>query len=243
MEENPVKILLVEDDEDDYFIIEDLLNGAPLRCELDWVDGYEAGLKGVCSGEYDVTLLDYRLGERSGMDLLREALERGCRTPMILLTGQGDYEVDVEAMGSGASDYLVKDQLNEALLERSIRYSIERARTLEALRENEERFRALVQRGSDIITILEADATIRYESPSVERILGYDPEEMVGRNVFEYLHPDDVERARAVLQDSLEKPTLDRQLEVRFRHADGSWRRLEALGSNPLGCRPYGVSS
>jgi PAS domain-containing protein len=102
--------------------------------------------------------------------------------------------VDLEAMEAGAADYLAKRQIETPLLERSIRYAIECKRSEEALKESEERFRPLVQNASDIITVLEADGTIRYQSPATERVLGYRPEELVGKNVFDYGHLDDMPR-------------------------------------------------
>ena len=105
----------------------------------------------------------------------------------------------------------------------------------EALRESEERYRTLVRYGSDIITVLEIDGTIRYESPAAERILGYRPEEMVGDNVFDYVHPGDRDRILdtfckgVAAGESTLLPT-----EFRLRHADGSWRYLEAIGINLL---------
>src|SRR5918995_50439 len=165
-----LSVLLVEDDEDDYVIIRDLLSEME-RFELEWVTDYDDALKAIERKEHDVCLLDYRLGEHSGLELLREALERGHKGPIILLTGQGDREVDLEAMQAGAADYLVKGQIDAPLLERSLRYAF--ARTLRALGESEKRFRSLVQNGSDIITSLDAEGTIQYQSPSFERLLGY----------------------------------------------------------------------
>ncbi|MBW3631338.1 MAG: PAS domain S-box protein, partial [Gemmatimonadetes bacterium] len=109
----------------------------------------------------------------------------------------------------------------------------ERVRAAEMLRRSEEHFRALIERASDIITILEADGTIRYESPSAERVVGYRPDELVGRNVFEFIHPEDHGRAREELAKLLGKaaPVVVR---LRFRHKDGGWRVLEATGSNLL---------
>ena len=107
-------------------------------------------------------------------------------------------------------------------------------RSRQALQESELRFRSLVQNSSDIITILEADGTIRYESPSIERILGYKPEELVGKNAFELVHPDDRPRIMAIFQANLSLPGSITPIEVRFRHNDGSWRTLEATGNNLL---------
>ena len=100
-----VKVLLVEDDEDDYIIARDLLSELPgQRVALQWVKNFDAGLEEMLRNQHDVCLLDYRLGPRNGVELLRTALERGCHSPIILLTGLGQHEVDLEAMAAGAAD-------------------------------------------------------------------------------------------------------------------------------------------
>jgi len=131
-----IRVLLVEDDEDDYFLIADLLSTiGNSRFRLDWVGTYDAAREAISSGEHDVCLLDYRLGEHSGLELLREALERPCKMPFILLTGQGDHDIDMEAMHMGASDFLEKGHIGVRLLERSIRYAISHKRMEEQVRE------------------------------------------------------------------------------------------------------------
>ena len=124
------KVLLVEDDEDDYFLTRSLfaeIKGN--RYKIDWQSTFTAGLEAMTANQHDVCLVDYRLGAQNGIELLREAIDRGCEAPIILLTGQGEKEVDIEAMKAGAADYLVKGRLDPGLLERSIRYSIERKRS------------------------------------------------------------------------------------------------------------------
>jgi signal transduction histidine kinase len=129
MDPSPIKVLLVDDDEDDYVIARDLLlEVESRRYVLDWVATYDAALEAFGRNQHDVYLIDYHLEKRDGLELLREALLLGCSAPLILLTGHGDHEVDIEAMRSGAADYLVKGQFDAALLERSIRYSVERRR-------------------------------------------------------------------------------------------------------------------
>jgi PAS domain S-box-containing protein len=124
-----VKVLLVEDDEDDFVLAQDLFSEMPgQRFALDWAQSFEAGLKSMTLNQHDVCLVDYRLGVRNGVDLLRAAIEGGCQSPIILLTGAGEHEIDVEAMQAGASDYLVKAQLQSNSLERSIRYALQRKR-------------------------------------------------------------------------------------------------------------------
>jgi two-component system, cell cycle sensor histidine kinase and response regulator CckA len=124
-----IKVLLVEDDEDDYLITRDLLSDIPgQKFSLQWAQTFEAGLEAMVANTHDVVLVDYRLGARNGVELLRMALERGCQAPIILLTGSSQIKVDLEAMRAGADDYLVKVQLQAHSLERSIRYAIQRKR-------------------------------------------------------------------------------------------------------------------
>ncbi len=148
-----LRILLIDDDEDDYILTRDLLSetgGGKFR--LEWVASYDAGLDTIGKKEHDVYLLDYRLGNHNGLDLLRRAIGDGCKAPIIFLTGQEDYRVDIEAMQAGAADYLLKGQIGASLLERSIRYSIEHKRAEEALRESEKQLRHL---SSQILTAQE----------------------------------------------------------------------------------------
>ena len=126
MNSEPIKVLLIEDDEDDYILTRELLaevKGG--KYALDWASSYEEGLKVAGLLQHQVCLVDYRLGERSGLQLIRAAREFGLTTPMILLTGQGNHDVDVEAIEAGATDYLVKDETHSSRLDRTIRYAVE----------------------------------------------------------------------------------------------------------------------
>ncbi|CAN5911464.1 hypothetical protein BH23ACT11_BH23ACT11_17080 [soil metagenome] len=105
----------------------------------------------------------------------------------------------------------------------------------EELRASEEQLRAvLLQYASELITILEADGTIRYESLAVEKLLGYRAEEMVGTNIFEYIHPDDKERATREFTEHLENAEDALTVEVRFKSKDGSWHFVEGIANNLL---------
>ena len=121
--------MLVEDDEDDFVITRDLLAEIPgRRYLLDWVKTFDAGVETMCRNQHEVVLVDYHLGAHNGVELLRAALERGCQAPVILLTGAGQHQVDLEAMQAGAADYLVKVHLRADSLERTIRYAVQRKR-------------------------------------------------------------------------------------------------------------------
>lgn len=109
-----------------------------------------------------------------------------------------------------------------------------RKKALEAVAQSEARFRALVQNSSDILTILEQDSTVRFESPSIETMLGYTPEFMRGKNPFDFVHPDDLEAVKIAFAKGQEQPTSAIRCEFRFRAANGEWLHLEAVGSNLL---------
>lgn len=127
-----LRILLVEDDEDDYVVARDLLAEIPdLSVELDWVRTYEEGLGNVRSRSYGLCLLDHNLGSWTGVDFVRELRQVPAAPPSILLTGAASREVDLAAMAAGASDFLEKAGLTSALLDRSIRYAIQKQRAAE----------------------------------------------------------------------------------------------------------------
>ena len=109
MTDRPIRVLLVEDDEDDYIMTRDLLSEIEGKTfALEWAATYEASLEAMSATTYDICLVDYRLGAKSGLDLLQEALRQGDHAPIIMLTGQDDRHVDIKAMQIGAADYLVK---------------------------------------------------------------------------------------------------------------------------------------
>ncbi|WMJ73200.1 hybrid sensor histidine kinase/response regulator [Cytophagaceae bacterium ABcell3] len=130
-----VNILLVDDDEEDFIITRDIVGEIPNRNYLmKWEPSYDKALESIINREHDVYLIDYRLGARTGLELIKEATSKRAYAPLILLTGQGDVEVDVQAMRAGAADYLIKGNLNPHYLERAIRYSLQHAYNLGQIR-------------------------------------------------------------------------------------------------------------
>jgi diguanylate cyclase (GGDEF)-like protein/PAS domain S-box-containing protein len=122
----------------------------------------------------------------------------------------------------------------ERLFTAIIRDVTERKKIEKVLKESEERFRSLVRYTSDIITLLEADGTVRYVSPAVERVTGYSPEERIGTSAFGSVHPDDREQVLNTFADIPKVPGLHPPLEFRVPHKDGSWRYLEHVVNNLL---------
>lgn len=136
MKAQPTKLLLVDDDEDDYLIARGLLSDVKTqKYELKWASSYDEAVAAVPLFQPDVCLVDYHLGARNGVEFLRHLREMGCQAALVMLTGHGDREVDMEAMEAGASDYLAKGKIDSLLLERAIRYAIDRKRNELALAE------------------------------------------------------------------------------------------------------------
>ena len=109
-----------------------------------------------------------------------------------------------------------------------------RKREEEVVRNNERHFRALIEHSSDVVTIISREGVIKYESPSVSRVLGYQPEELIGKNFSSVVHADDLTMVSRAFSEIIGKPGLTMGIEVRFRHSDGSWRVLEVVGRNML---------
>jgi PAS domain S-box-containing protein len=113
--------------------------------------------------------------------------------------------------------------------------AIDRGRTEDALRRSEEHFRSLIENGSDIVTIVGENGVFRYASPSVERVLGYAPRDLLERSAFDYVHPDDIPRVGEALARAIQQPATPQTAQFRFRAQDGSWRMLEAVGQARVG--------
>jgi PAS domain S-box-containing protein len=183
---------------------------------------------------YDVLLLDYHLSGMNGLELLKELLQvRRVNLSVVMVTGQGDEEIALQAIRLGAMDYIVKNPGYLYKLPVVIENAYNRAqlaREQNVLRKREEYFRSLIENASDIIAVTTTEGIVQYESPSVEKVLGYKPEDLIGTNGFQYVHPDDLSViSNAALE--LEKNTLEQgpTVEVRVQHLDGSWRNFEMV--------------
>jgi len=121
----PIRVLLVEDDEEDFTLIRDLLREDPSdQFEVDWASSYDGAVAQSRGQAYDAFLVDYRLGRRSGLDLLCGALQRGQLGPVIIVTGHDMHEIDVEARKLGAAGYLVKSELSSTNLSRTLHHAV-----------------------------------------------------------------------------------------------------------------------
>lgn len=232
MLDEATKVLLIEDDTEDYVLIRNLLReSGSVRFDLTRAEGFEQALDAVRQNDYDVCLIDYRLGDKNGIELIQEMDLRGGRVPAILLAGQYDPDVDDRATQAGAVDYLVKGQISRPLLERSIRSAVERANALKALRESENKYRTIVETAREGIWIVDADAKTTYVNQSLTEMLGYTEQELLGRYAFDIVDAG----CRREAEENFEQRRLGvaGKHEYCLRRKDGSlmWA---IISTNPL---------
>src|ERR1700681_3138927 len=224
-----ISALLVEDNPGDARLFLELVRetGAE-HLKLEHVDRLDAALARLSNDTFDVILLDLSLPDEQGLATLTRTHAHAPNVPIVVLTGLDDEALAVKAVRAGAQDYLVKGRVDGDLLIRSMRYATERARAVEALERREEHYRSLIENSLDLVSILNFDGTIRYASPSHERVLGYPSEDLIGQNAFSFVHPDDL----AAVREAFARGDAAAAVHCRFSHKDGSWRVLESFGRN-----------
>lgn len=232
MESDPLKVLIVEDDEDDYLITRGMLVDLPRRFDVDWCQDFDQALGAIQERRHDVYLIDYRLGERTGLELVCAGFASRPLAPVLILTGHSDYEIDLEATAVGVTDYLVKQELTPAVLERSIRYAVSHASAMHKLSQSQERYALVARAASDGIWDWDLVSGRIYLSPRWHAILGRSDEfeDDDPASWFELVHEDDLVRLRAAIDAHLDGRTSQLELEHRMRHADGSWRWVLTKG-------------
>ena len=177
-----IRVAVIDDDEDDYFIIADYIKDIEgSNFVIDWCNDYDKAILNIKERKYDVYFVDYRLGQHTGLELLQEVNSHELGDPIVLLTGKGNKDIDIKAMESGATDYLVKSELTTEKLERCIRYSLDRSAYLKELTTRENKYRNLFENSRDAIFIADQQlvflevnhaATLLFSSPSPDLLKG-----------------------------------------------------------------------
>ncbi len=199
------------------------------------------------SEDFRIIITDWMMPNVDGLELCRRirslASLKYCY--VIMVAGKDRREDRLEAMAAGADDFLSKPfdpqelAARIAVAERVLEIqqelaakNVELQNLAKTISEREARFRALIEHGSDMISIVTDDGAILYLSPSVTRVLGYSIDELVHQNSFSIIHPEDVDRVKIVFAHLHDSPGLSVSLETRTRHKDGSWRYIESTFVN-----------
>lgn len=214
MKYSPVRILVVDDDEDDFMILREFIH----KIEghdfiIDWCNIYQEAAEKICEGKYHLYFVDYRLGAKTGLELIGEAIGNNCEEPFILLTGNGNLTLDRKAMETGAIDYLVKGELSPEKLERCIRYSLDRASSLKALRSSERKFRNIFERSKDLVFIADDRLHFTEVNDASLPLLGYEKDELLSKSLIGLLAN---ENEQAAMVDQLHESgeVSDKEVEI-----------------------------
>ena len=196
-----VRILIIDDDQDDFLIISDYLRSIdPHRFEINWCYQYQEAVQEIARQAHNVYFVDYRLGAKTGLDLLRDAEALKCEEPIILLTGYGNPQVDKEAMRIGATDYLVKSELTSEKLERCIRYSLERSAAIKALRANEEKYRNIFERSKDAVFVTDTELRFKDVNLATQQLLEIDSQTLLEKSLYDLIEDEAI---RAKIREGL----------------------------------------
>ncbi|MGH9317627.1 MAG: response regulator [Thermoanaerobaculia bacterium] len=229
----PIRILHLEDRRADALLVRSVLEAEGADYEIVSVDMREAFIAALETGAFDVILSDYAVPSFDGISALRIAHESSPDVPFIFVSGTMGEELAIETLKSGATDYVLKERLSRllpsvrrALAEASERR--ERRKADQGLRQSEEKYRSIVETTNDWIWESDAEGRLTYCNPAVEPMVGYRPEELLGRKGEDFLHPDDLKEIGPVVERAVAEKSGWKGWVLRWRHKDGSYRSVES---------------
>lgn len=228
MAERKINILLVDDDQVDRKAVARLISEQVLPYNLETASSVEEGLRKLKETVYDIILLDYQLGDGTGL----EVLSHTGSTPVIFVTGSGDEDIAVNAMRHGARDYLVKDPERNYLtvLPLTIENVLKSKHAEEALRESEEKFRSSFENAAMGMALLGLEGKFLRVNGFLCSMFGYTEEELLRKNFMDITDPDDLQNDLDNTQRVLEGDIDTFQIEKRYIHKQGQtiWGLLNA---------------
>lgn len=216
----PLHVLIVEDDRMDCLLLERLLARSALgTCQVQKADRLAAALERLQGQVFDVILLDLGLPDSQGMDSVVQLQAQTSQTPIIVLSGLDDADVATQAVQIGVQDYLIKGQVDASLLERAIRYALERKKAERQLQAAEWRYRTIFENSAVAIMMADEQQRLVSWNQFTEQLLGCCPEQLRGRKVESLYPPQEWERIREV---SLRRKGMEHHLETRMIRGDGT---------------------
>jgi len=234
-----LRILHLEDEPDFSRLVGDLLSRDGVDAEIVLVATKPDFVAALAREKFELILADYSLPDCTGIEALGVALDKAPQTPFLLVSGTIGERVAIDSLQAGATDYVLKqwpDRLVPAVrraLREAEQNTLRQQAEMELIR-REKYFRALTHNSLDVLSILSREGVFQYNSPSLKRVLGYEPQELYGKSVFAFVHPDDLPQVTQVFQQGLRRRELTAAQEFRVRHQDGRWIYLESVGQNRL---------
>lgn len=234
---NLTRILIIDDDEDDFFITREYIKKiADKKFTIDWCYKYKDAINHIKNDAYHLYFIDYYLGARTGLQLIREAIALQCEEPMVLLTGKGNQFIDNEAMQAGAMDYLVKSELTVEKVERCIRYSLERAASVKALRANERKYRSIFERSKDGVFLANTDLMLLDFNDATSTLLQYSKDQLSNISLYNLL--DEKENNFIKNRIAFSGAVHDREIELQSKEGEKKFCILSlSVETDPNGGR------
>ena len=236
----PARVLYVDDDSSFAEMLSTVLERKYDDIDVETAPGAEAGLEAVRDTPIDCIVSDYSMPGTNGLEFLRAVREEYEDLPFLLLTGRGSEDIASEAISAGVTDYLQKQGGTDhySLLANRITNAVEQYRAGRKLERRKEelqrvknRFQTFLKHSPDVITAVDADGRIQYQSPAIERLLGYEQNELLGAKLIDLVHPEDRDRIREGFFSVVEEESGTVTQEYRIEHADGSWVWIESITS------------
>ncbi|HYF68041.1 MAG TPA: ATP-binding protein [Ohtaekwangia sp.] len=224
------RVLIIDDDYDDFLIISDYLKAIEAnRFNIEWCYNYTDAVSQLANRAHHIYFVDYRLGAKTGLDLLRDAEALKCEEPIVLLTGFGNPTIDNEAMRIGAMDYLIKSELTTEKLERCIRYALERAAAIKALRANEQKYRNIFERSKDAVFITDNNLRFKDVNFATSQLLAFDKKDLLGLSLYDLIEnkPAKDKIREGLLRD---QEVVDLELVLRDKSQEKKYVVLTATG-------------
>ncbi len=234
MLEPQLKILVVEDNMGDYFLVNEYLHSNFINPIIIHNQLLEDAHRSLTNDQFDVILLDLTLPDSSGKESVDSVVKMANDAPVIVLTGYSDRQFAMDSLKLGVQDYLIKDEVNAFVLQKSITYSIERNKIGKTLVQNEKRFRALIENSTDGLIVCSIDGQIQDLSSAGQKMIGYTKEALREILREDLVHPNDFEHTRAAFLRVQEQPNAIVSVEYRFLHAEKKYIWLESSFHNLL---------
>jgi PAS domain S-box-containing protein len=231
-----IGVLHVDDDPQMGDLTVELLEAEDPRFEVTTVGSVDAALDRLAADAFDCVVSDYEMPVTDGLAFLETVREEYGDLPFILFTGKGSEEVASEALSKGATDYLQKEAGTSQydVLANRIENAVGQYRAEAAVERTETRYQRLIEASTDAILVVDNEGQFQYLSPATERVLGYPPADLEGEVGFDYVHPDDRERAATEFAEVVSTPSGRATIEFRFRQPDGEFTWLGLRARNLL---------
>ena len=229
--EKTIRVLHV-DDEAGFLAVAKQCIEDQSRFQVDTALSAKEALEKLKRSEYDAVVSDYQMDGKNGLELLRELRQQGNDTPFILFTCKGKEEIAIEALNSGVYRYVGKEGKAEVTyeeLKRSICDAVRGQRAEKLLQAAENRLRQITDNMQDLLLLLDENLVIKYASASYKSVVGFAPNEIIGKRVYDFVHPDDLPKVIETTKKAFKDNSVGK-FESRVRHADGSYVLLEGIG-------------